>query len=307
MDYKKIFRGKRLRQNILRFLSFVPDRTMVRLQYRIKFGRWPDLRNPKRFTEKLLLYKIDYHNPLMPVCSDKYAVREFLENKGLGNLLPELYGVFDRADDIPFESLPDKFVIKTNDGGGGDNIVICRDKRSLDIPSVVRRVNSWLGKKNANPGREWAYSLIPKSVVIVEELLENPDDPEGGIEDYKFFCFDGKPFCLQYDRGRQGDHRRNFYDMDWTDMHIKSIKPGLDSTVPVPEGFDEMKRVAAALSKGFPHVRVDLYSVGGKVYFGEMTFYTAAGYTWFDPDSFDTVLGDQFDVSSFLPKKAGNK
>lgn len=299
MNYKKIFKSQAVRHRILRMLSFIPDKTMVRLQYRIKFGRWPNLKNPVRYTEKIQLYKLYYRNPLLPVCSDKYAVREYLEKRGYSNLLPRLYGVFSRGEDIDFEKLPQKFVIKTNDGGGGDNILICKDKKSLDTQAAIKRINGWLNKKKLNPGREWAYTQIPKSVILIEEFLENEKDPEGGIEDYKFFCFDGKIYCIQYDEGRYSDHRRDFYTEEWENMHFLNGKPALGYDVPPPPNFEEMKKIARELSTGFPHVRVDLYSVKGKIYFGELTFYTASGYGWFKPDEYDKKLGAQFDTSTF--------
>ena len=303
MNYKNLFRSRKLRYSILRFLSFVPDKTMIKWQYRIKFGTKLDFDNPKRFSEKLQLYKLYYRNPLMTQCSDKYAVREFLKNKKMDYLLPKFYGAFDRGEDIDFDKLPDKFVLKTNDGGGGNNIIICKDKSQLDIPRTIKELNSWLNMKNLNPGREWCYKHIPKSVILIEEYLENPKNPEIGIEDYKFYCFDGQPFCIQYDEGRYAQHYRDFFDMDWNNLQIQSGKPRKPTNTPMPENFEEMKLIAAKLSEGFPHVRVDLYSVAGKIFFGEMTFYTAAGYVYFDPDKFDEIMGSRFDISSFYPKK----
>lgn len=306
MNYKKIFKSRRLRHRILRFMSFIPDKMMMKWQYKIKFGFFPDLKNAKRYTEKLQLYKLYYRNPLMTICSDKYAVRDYLKSKKMDYLLPELYGVYERGEDINFDELPNKFVIKTNDGGGGNNILICKDKEKLDISRTVEEIDSWLGVKNINPGREWCYKNIPKSLIIIEEYLENPKDPEGGIEDYKFFCFDGKPYCLQYDEGRHSEHYRDFFDMEWNNMHIMSGKPAIKHDTPKPKNFNDLKNVAIELSQGFPHVRVDLYSVNGKVYFGEMTFYTAAGYCYFDPDEFDITMGARFDTSSFYPPRKKN-
>ena len=304
MDYKKIFRSRKLRHRILKALSFIPDKTMVKLQYRIKFGCWPDFKNPKKYNEKIQLYKLYYRNPDMTICSDKFAVRQYLTQKGFGDLLPELYGVYDKAEDIYFDRLPDKFVIKTNDGSGGNNIIICKDKSKLDYSSIIKEVNSWLNLKNLNPGREWAYNNIPKSLIIIEEYLENPDDPGGGIEDYKFFCFDGKIEMLQYDEGRYGnDHRRNFYDTNWNDIHVVCGKPNTDRIVPKPKNFEKMKEIAVSLSKGFPHVRVDLYSVRDKIYFGELTFYTGSGYSLWLPKDYEFELGMPFDISSFYPPK----
>lgn len=302
MNYKKIFRSRNLRQRIMKWLSFVPDSKMLPLQYRIKLKRWPDLKNPARFSEKIQLYKMFYRNPVLGECVDKLHVRDFVGRKGLASTLPKLYGTYEKAEDIDFSSLPSRFVIKTNDGGGGDNIVICRDKSELDIPSTVKTVNSWLDKKKNNAGREWAYTRIPKSLIIVEEFLENVDNPEGGLEDFKFFCFNGKPFCLAHDAERYIGHKRNFYDLDWNNLHIGSDCENYEGDAPRPVNLDEMIKVAGILSEDFPFVRVDLYSVGGKVYFGELTFYPWSGYVQYDPDDFDLLLGRQFDLSTILPR-----
>ena len=300
MNYKNFFRSRELRFRILRMLSFIPDPIMLRLQYRIKMGVWPDFKNPKRFTEKLQLYKMYYRNPVLAQCVDKYEVRRYLEERGFGYLLNRLYGVYDRAEEIDFESLPERFVVKTTDGSGGNNILICRDKSKLDIAAAVASINSWLGVKNVNAGREWAYTGIAQSRIIVEEFLENETNPEAGLEDYKFFCFDGFPFCIVNDCDRYIGHKRNFYDMNWENLNISSDCPMFDDPGTKPDGLEKMTKVAAALSKGFPFVRVDLYYANNKVYFGELTFYPWSGYVKFYPVEFDHKLGEMFDLSSFI-------
>lgn len=306
MNYKKIFKSQKIRHNLLKMLSFLPDKLMLKIQYRIKLGRNLNLDNPKRYTEKIQLYKLYYRNPSLPVAVDKFEVRKFVEDKGLKNTLNTLLGVFEKAEDVDFSKLPDKFVIKTNDGGGGDNILICKDRDSLDKEGAIKKINSWLNKKNLNLGREWAYTKIPKSLIIVEDFLENESNPEGGLEDYKFFCFDGQPFCVVHDGDRYVGHKRNFYDLRWHNLHIGSDCANFKNDTPKPELFDEMLEIARKLSEGFPFVRVDLFQANGKVYFGELTFYPWSGYVQFDPDEFDFTLGEQFDVASFIPKKGKN-
>lgn len=300
MDYKKIIKSRTLRHKILKLLLFIPDKLMLRMQYGIKLRRNINLSDPKRFTEKLQLYKLYYRNPVLPVCVDKYRVREFIKEKGLEASLPLLYGVYEKGEDIDFDKLPERFVIKTNDGTGGNNIIICRDKKELDIPSTVKKLDSWLDLKSVNAGREWAYTGIPKSVIIIEEYLENSENPDAGLEDYKIFCFDGEPYCIVHDGERYIGHKRNFYDLDWHNLHIGSDCESFGNDAPRPDTLGEMLHVARVLSSGFPFVRVDLYSVGGKVYFGEMTFYPWSGYVQYDPDEFDFRLGSRFDVSSFM-------
>ena len=290
MDYKKILRSQKVRFLILKFLSFVPNSIMLKLQYRIKMGFKLNLANPQRFTEKLQWYKIHYRNKLMGICVDKYEVRKYVESKGLDNTLNKLYCVCSDPDEIDFAALPDRFVIKTTDGG--ENIFICRDKSSLDVPQLKKTLLSWKDKKNVNPGREWAYTLIKQSRYIVEEYLENEVNPEAGISDYKFFCFNGKPHCIAYDIDRYIGHKRNFYDIEWNNLHVSTDCDTFDDNlVPRPEGLEDMCKVAEILSKDFPFVRVDLYYIKGKVYFGELTFYPWSGYVKFSPEEFDYQLG----------------
>lgn len=175
MDYKKIIKSQSVRFAILRLLSWIPDSMMLKLQYRIKMGFWPDFKHPKRFTEKLQLYKMKYRNPVMHQCVDKYEVRKYVESKGLGHILNELYGVYDNPEDIDFSILPEKFVIKTTDGGGGLNVIVVKDKKTADINDILKKLNKWKGHKKAgaNAGREWAYEGEYPSRIIIEKYLED--------------------------------------------------------------------------------------------------------------------------------------
>ena len=300
MNYKKIISSRKLRFAILNFFSFIPSKLMLQWQYRMKLGRKLNFNEPRRYTEKLQLYKLYYRNNKLPICGDKYEVRSYVISKGLKHILNKLYGVYQKAEEISFDSLPNKFVIKTTDGGGGNNIIICKDKSSLNITKTIKEVNSWLNKKDIDPGREWAYTGMKSSRIVVEEYLENDDNPEAGISDYKFLCFSGEPYCIVYDIDRYIGHKRNFYDINWNNLGIESDCPGFkDEEKQKPEKLDEMVEVARILSKDFPFVRVDLYYLRGKIYFGELTFYPWSGYVQFTPDCFDYILGDKFDISLF--------
>lgn len=297
MNYKSIFRSRAMRFRILKLLSFVPDSIMLRLQYRIKLGFWPNFKHPKRFTEKLQLYKMYYRNPEMARCVDKYEVRGYLEERGFGHLLNKLYGVYNRAEEIDFSTLPEKFVIKTTDGSGGNNILICRNKSQLDIKSAVTEINSWLDVKSVNAGREWAYTGIKKSRIIVEEFLENETNPETGPEDYKFFCFNGEPkfIYLVHNRKKGEKAHLGIYDMAFIKQPIYRCDEHRSEQVKsVPKNYDLMINIARKLSSGFPHIRVDLYNIDGDIRFGELTFYDGSGYFSYDPDSFDFDVGEWF-------------
>lgn len=299
MDYKKIFKTREMRRKILRYLRFIPDRPMVILQYWIKLGRRLDLKHPRRFTEKLQWYKLYYRNPIMKQCVNKYAVREYVKSKGLEDKLVKLYAHYDRVEDVDWEELPDRFVIKTQHGGGGLNVIVVPDKNKITKEEMVSRLafsSQRTGKKSG--GREWSYWEIPTGIVI-EELLINRENPEAGVNDYKFFCYNGKPKYIIVDIDRYIGHKRNFYDLSWNDLHIISDCPPADRDIPRPDNLNEMLKVAEMLSEDFPFVRVDLYSVDGKVYFGELTFYPWSGYVQFTPDNVDFLFGKDFRLKRY--------
>lgn len=295
-NYKKIFRSAKIRHKILSMLRFLPDKEMIRLQYRIKMGKKLNLKQPKTYTEKIQWYKLNYHNPLMTMCADKHLVRKYLEDRGYSDLACNEYGVYDRAEDIRVEDLPDKFVIKTTNGSGTN--IICKDKTKFQIEKAQSELREWLKRDCYGLGREWAYKDITPRI-IVEEFLEDKENTYDGINDYKFLCFDGKVHYIVFDADRYVGHKRNIYDADWNYVDVGTDCDKLGDVVPKPEGLEEMKRVAEDLSKDFPCVRVDLYWVNHRVYFGELTFYPWTGYIVFDPREFDLILGEKF----VLPEK----
>ncbi len=295
-NYKKIIKSQSMRFFILKLLNFLPDSLMLKIQYKLKLGRKLNLKNPERFTEKIQYYKIYYRNNVLGKCVDKYRVREYLKSKGLERILNELLFVTDNVDDIDFGKLPNQFVLKTTDGGGGENVIICKDKNQLDISEVKHNLKKWKNKKNINAGREWAYTQIDKSRFIVEKYLENSKNPEAGIEDYKFLCYSGVPKYVIIDKDRYIDHKRNFYTIDRKQINADSDHIQFYEPYDWPENYEEMVNIAAKLSEDFPFVRVDLYNIDGKIIFGELTFYPWSGYVQFNPDSFDEELGKDFDI-----------
>ena len=292
MDYKKIFRSQKVRFLILKFLSFVPDSVMLRLQYRIKMGLKLNLDDPKRFTEKLQWYKIYHRDPLMGTCVDKYEVRKYIVSKGLENTLNKLYCVCSDPDEIDFAALPDRFVVKTTDGGGGENIFICRDKSSLNVEELKTKLRSWKDKKNVNPGREWAYTLIKESRYIVEEYLENEVNPEAGISDYKFFCFNGEPKVMYITKENSGLPGMDFFDMDFQHLDLCMEDAPAETMPEKPKQFEKMKAIAAKLSEGVAHLRVDFYIVQEQIYVGELTFFHGGGLTKVTPSEWSDRLSE---------------
>lgn len=294
MDYKKIIKNRKTRFLILKLLGFVPDGVMLKLQYRIKLGRSLNLKHPKRFTEKLQWYKINYRNPIMHRCVDKYGVRKYVESKGLSDILVKLYGHYKTINDVPFSSLPNSFVIKTTHGGGGLNVVVVPDKTKLDTEELKQKLSFSEDRvANNGGGREWAYYGL-KTGIIVEQLLVNRQNPEAGVNDYKIFCYNSHAKYIIVDVDRYIGHKRNFYDRNWNNLHITSDCPASDREIERPAKLDEMLKIAEKLSEDFPYVRVDLYCVDGKVYFGELTFYPWSGYVQFIPDKWDYKFGEDF-------------
>lgn len=294
MDYKKILKKAETRYKILELLKFIPDERMLKLQYKIKLKRSLNLKKPERFTEKLQWYKLNYREQLLKKCVDKYEVRDFINSKGYNNILTKCYGIFEKVEDIDFDKLPNQFVIKKTNGGGGLNIIICKDKNSINILEIKEKIKKWMkfGDIGKN-GREWAYYDI-KNRIIIEEYLENEKNPMAGINDYKIFCFNGKAKYLVVDTDRYIDHRRNFYTVNWEYLDVASDCPNLGNIMEKPLHLEKLIKVAEDLSKDFPFVRVDLYMVKDKIYFGELTFYPWSGYVQFNPDSFDYLLGKEF-------------
>lgn len=295
MNYKKVFKSQSTRFAVLNALSWVPDSVMLRVQYRLKLGRWPNFKHPLRYTEKLQLYKMKYRNPVMCQCVDKYEVHKYVEGKGLSSILNTVYGVYDKAEDIDFAKLPNKFVAKTTGGGGGENVAVIRDAANTDLDALRDKLALWQKDMGASYGREWAYDGIKKNRIIVEELLEDNDNADGSINDYKIMCFNGKFKSLWIDKGRYSDHHRGFWNENlqflkgvYSDHDTFDIPPAL------PINIDKMIGIAEKLSEDFPYARVDLYNINGRIVFGEITFYPWSGYVKFHPDEFDRQLGSFF-------------
>lgn len=294
MNYKKIIKSQDLRFKILKALNFIPDSLMIKLQYKIKLGRSLNINDPKRYSEKLQWYKLNYRNPIMTKCADKYEVREYIKSKGLGCILNKLYLVCDSPNDIDLHLLPEKFVIKTTNGSGTN--ILCKNIDEFDIIESKKKLTNWLSRDYYSPGREWAYKDI-KPRIIIEEYLEDQENRFDGINDYKFICFNGKVKYIVFDVDRQIGHKRNIYDKEWNFIDVSTDKPNIGDIIQKPKGLNQMIRVAEKLAEDFPTVRVDLYWVNNKIYFGELTFYPWTGYVSFKPDEFDFEIGNHFDLS----------
>ncbi|MDO4801912.1 MAG: ATP-grasp fold amidoligase family protein [Prevotellaceae bacterium] len=270
----------------------VSDSLYIKLMYRFALGRWPDLDHPKRFTEKLQWLKLHDRNPLYTRLVDKLAVKEWVEKRiGSGRCFKVL-GIWEWAEDIDFESLPNQFVLKCNHLGGG-LVTICKDKSKLEF-NKVRKDLRWQLKHNMYwAWREWPYKNVrPK--VFAEEYHE---DEFGELRDYKVFCFNGVPKFMLVVSNRFAAHNLNVFDMDGSPCPFTSLD-GMPnpSVVVTKERMRELKCFAEQLSANIPHVRVDFYILCGKIYFGEMTFFDSSGLDNYGSDETDLWLGGLIDL-----------
>lgn len=285
---------------LLVFGRFISDKTYYRIQYYAVLGRFPNIDNPILYTEKLQWLKLYDHNPIYTKIVDKYEVKNIVSKIiGENYIIPTL-NVWNSPEEIDFDSLPNQFVLKTTFGGGGDGIVICRDKSMLNIDETIKKLKKSFNTDPYIRAREWPYKNVPRRI-IAEQYME---DDSGELRDYKFYCFNGEPKVMLVASNRFTNHNFNYFDMDFNVLPITSAM-GAQSDVKMnrPDCFDEMKEVAAKLSKGFPHVRVDLYNSGGKVLFGELTLYDSSGYDDLSSKEWNKRFGDWIT----LPTKTSNE
>lgn len=282
-------------KNLLLFPMNILYRISPKLELKILFflkqGYRLNLKNPKTYNEKLNWQKIFYHNAEMSLCSDKYLVRDYLKRRGCSEYLNDLLWSGYDPNCIPYDKLPNQFVIKVTHGSGFN--IICKNKEQINKKLIKKRLTSWLKTKYIKCyGECWYNRERPR--IIVEKYLENNDSKP--LFDYKFFCFDGKPTYVYVDTWKDGKHHINMYDVKLTRLDNVSLgyPTDFDTLVEKPPNYDEMLLLAHKLSTGFPHVRVDMYNVNNKIVFGEMTFSKGAGFDKILPFDFDLEMGSFF-------------
>lgn len=257
-----------------------------------------DLENPMRFTEKIQWRKLYDTNDIYAVLSDKYAVRAWVEKKIGAQYLIPLLETWDTPAEVSFQNLPQSFVLKTNNSCGTN--ILVDDKQLLDVAKVREELLEWMRIPFwFNNGFEMHYKKI-KPVILAEKYMK-PEDGTSDLTDYKFHCFRGKPVLCQVVRERRRGRTIDFFDMEWNKQDIVRILSNqpIDTTqkaLPIPRGWNDLIEVAKKLSEGFAYVRVDLYEISGKVYFGEMTFTPGGGFEGFAPDEWDYKLGEYWDI-----------
>ena len=280
----------------LRFLmligKLVSDEKYIKVQYRIRTGKELHLDPPVLYNEKVQYAKLYNHDQRLKQLVDKYAVREYVSQIIGAQYLTKLYGVYDSIEEIPFDKLPEKFVMKLTNGSGYN--IICEKKTEQIIQTIKSRFQKWLKVDFYMLGREWAYQGV-RNRIICEEYLDS-DEPYG-LNDYKVFCFNGVPKMIQVDFARFTGHKRNFYTPEWEFIDEKvAYENDRNADIPKPDHLTEMLSCAARLSEPFPHVRVDFYHVNNRLVFGEMTFYHGAGYLHFENEGFERELGAYWEI-----------
>lgn len=285
------------RKHEFRFLS---DELYLKLLYRGQTGRKLRLSNPKRFTELLQWMKIYDRKPRYTAMVDKAAAKQWAaEIIGQEHIIPTL-GVWEHFDDIDFDSLPDRFVLKcTHDS---HSVVICRDRQNFDYSKAKQILETALKKEYYYEGRQWPYKNVPPRI-IAEQYIEN--EATSDLRDYKFFTFNGVPKVMYIATGRgAGETYGDFFDMEFNHLDLMIDHQMAPVCPEKPALFDEMKQAAQLLAQGTPQVRADFYEANGQFYFGEMTFFHCGGFASFHPDEWDEIFGSWIREGLFIDEKA---
>ena len=267
-----------------------PDKLYLKWHYRVFTGRKLNLKNPVLYQEKLQWLKYYYRNPAYTQLVDKYGVRSFVKERIGEEYLVPIYGVYNSFDEIDFDQLPDQFVLKcTHDSG---SVVICTDQARFDKAAAKKKLTEALHRNQFYLSREWYYKNVTPRI-ICEKYLQS--DSETGFIDYKFMCFHGEVKFLYTCTNRFVQERinENFFDLSWKPLPFCQEGYAADKReISPPQNFEKMKRFAALLSADIPHVRVDFFEVQGKLYFSEMTFFDSRGTTFFVPEQYNKIIGD---------------
>ena len=269
------------------------DNKAITLTYIRKFKKIPNIKAPKEFCEKLHVVKVSTW--LEDKCDyvDKYKVRDYVEKRLGIKYLPQLYGVYKKSSEIDFNKLPDKFVLKLNNGCGCNLIV--KNKNNINEEEVKKLADTWLQSNYYKISREKQYKNI-EQVIVCEEYLE---DDSGELRDYKLFCFNGEVKFIQVDTGRFSNHIQNFYDKKWNKLNFTFACEKNNYIDKKPKLLNEMIKKAEILSSDFPFVRIDFYYANERIYFGEITFTPKNGHRAFTPKEMDLEIASWIDMNKY--------
>ncbi len=274
---------------------FIGDRAYLADLYRKRFGRFPDLDHPSGFNEKILFKILGDRRAYLTLFADRLRVRDYVRQRTPSVVLPRLYAWSDSAASLPFDALPESFVLKANHGSGWLRIVERKD--DVDQAALVRLAAKWLASDFTIVGREWAYRDVHRAV-YAEELLR--DDAGGLPPDFKLYTFDAKVRLIQVDRDRYGRHTQVLYDPQWRPI-AGSVAAAQGDPLAPPAALPRMIEAAQALAAGIDFLRVDLYEIAGSIVFGELTNYPNKGLNRFRPASLDALLGNWLTLAPTRP------
>lgn len=282
-----------LKKVMKKYGRWIPDSIYLRIMFYLYMGKRLNLHNPKTYSEKLQWLKLYNRNPEYTLMVDKYAVKDYVVKiVGEQYVIPTL-GVWDNPEDIDWDTLPDQFVLKTTHGGGNKGVIICKDKLTFDKEDAFQRLHQSLRQDIYRNFREWPYKNVRRRI-IAEKYMEDSEHPSSGLADYKFFCFDGEPKAMYIATDRNDpmeETKFDFFDMTFHHLPFTNGHPNSSKDIPVPTMFEEMKMFATKLSQGLPHVRIDMYVINNRIYFGEMTFFHWSGLKPFIPEKWDELFG----------------
>ena len=273
------------------------DAKYQKRKFKAIMGRELDFENVQTMNEKIQWLKMYNRQPEHTMMADKYLVRDYIrETLGEAYLIP-LIGAWDSPDDIDFDALPEKFVLKCNHNSGV-GMYICRDKSKMDVNKVKEELRKGLTQDYYLVHREWPYKDVPRKIICEKYMTDTPDSSD--FTDYKFYCFNGVVDCVMtcFDRAT-GDTKFYFFDKNWElkRYNLRGINAPEGFTMPKPACMDEMFQIAEKLSKGFPFLRVDLYQSNDQIYFGELTFFPNSGFEANRLPEIDKYFGDLIDLS----------
>lgn len=274
----------------------IPDNLYISWVYKKKMGTPMHWDNPQTFTEKIQWLKLHWRHQILTQCADKFTVRDFVKERIGEETLKTLYGVYTNVDQIDLNALPKSFILKTTHGSGGH--IVCQNKDDLDWEKAKAKLKAQFYKNQYFFCREWCYKQIYPRILCEEFLFD-----EGySFYDINFFCFHGTPRFVEICADNQRAPRIGMYDLDLNPLERRYSKPRLEEPVERPLHFEKMVEYAAALSQGFPFVRVDFNYLNGRICFGEMTFYPLSGVVKFNPESFNQFLGSFLELPRQNPQ-----
>lgn len=287
---------KQFLDSCIKNLGFVfPDKLYLTLRYRCLMGRWIDWNNPKAFTEKIQWLKLYDYKPEYVEIVDKLRVKDIVKSKIGGKYVIPTLAVWDSVENVNIDTLPSQFVLKTTHGGGGTGVVVCPDKLKFNKSDAFKKLSHSMSSVVGKEFREKPYYNVPRRIIAEQYISTSEYD----LKDYKFFCFNGKVKFFKVDFGRFVEHHANYYSTcgELLPFGERGLEPDCNHVEIMPSNLDEMIRIAEVLSEGYKYLRVDLYNVDGKIYFGELTLYPGGGMIPYTSTVWDEKIGSYLNLA----------